>query len=183
LADASPVAGLPRETQMTTLMRETEVQLGSVGSVSKNGGMAASIFRSLVGAGLLARNWMGRWETHGTWRAPCRCGRSRRALFSHRAVGGPRILRTGRGGHSAPIARISGTRLTIRVCQRLARVRASMARLTPECSSNQMAREYLERGCLPAARQQEARASDAGATARKMWRWAEQLRQAGRLFI
>jgi len=57
----------------------------------------------------------------------------------------------------------------------LARIRQSMAELTPVYSSNRMARDYVEQAYLPAARQLRLRTADQGSAARRMLAWAENL--------
>ena len=59
----------------------------------------------------------------------------------------------------------------------LARMRRSMASLTPAYSSNRMLRDYVERAYLPAAEQQRARTRDGGRAATEMYQWAERLRR------
>jgi starch phosphorylase len=54
----------------------------------------------------------------------------------------------------------------------LARVRASMSRLTEPFSSDRMVREYVERAYLPAAEAHRARAEDGGRGAARLEAWA-----------
>lgn len=57
--------------------------------------------------------------------------------------------------------------------QWVARIRASLARLTPRFSSNRMVREYVELCYLPAARNYRRRAADKGALAGQLEHWHE----------
>jgi len=61
--------------------------------------------------------------------------------------------------------------------QWLARIRASMARLTPEFSSNRMLRDYLTQYYLPAAQSQGERLADKAKLARELAQWEQQLRE------
>lgn len=61
--------------------------------------------------------------------------------------------------------------------QWLAKVRASMAKLTPRFSCNRMLKEYLEQFYLPAAQGHQARNSEAGALARELREWELKLHQ------
>ncbi len=58
----------------------------------------------------------------------------------------------------------------------LARVRASMAKLTPAYSTNRMLREYMQNFYLPAARNLRARLADDAAKAKELEMWAGRLR-------
>jgi starch phosphorylase len=60
----------------------------------------------------------------------------------------------------------------------VARVRASMSRLTPTYSANRMVREYLERCYLPAAAAYERRAADNCAIGVRITNWRRGLEQA-----
>jgi starch phosphorylase len=53
----------------------------------------------------------------------------------------------------------------------IARIRASMSRLTPQFSSDRMVREYVENAYLPAARAYLRRAENGGKLAAKVVRW------------
>jgi starch phosphorylase len=57
----------------------------------------------------------------------------------------------------------------------VARMRESMARLTPRFSSNRAVREYTEQHYLPAAAAYRARAADKGAIGRQMVDWQHTL--------
>ncbi len=57
----------------------------------------------------------------------------------------------------------------------IARMRASMSRLTPTFSSNRTVREYTERHYLPAARVYRERARDSGAAGRGICDWRERM--------
>ena len=57
----------------------------------------------------------------------------------------------------------------------VARMRNSMAELTPRFSSNRTVREYLERYYLPAVEAYRARAADAGAMAARITHWRRDL--------
>jgi glycogen phosphorylase len=57
----------------------------------------------------------------------------------------------------------------------VARMRASMAELTPRFSSNRMVREYVERLYLPASRLYHSRIADGGGKAELFCRWRESL--------
>ncbi len=57
----------------------------------------------------------------------------------------------------------------------VAKVRASMARLTPRYSTNRMLREYVERHYVPAAESWRRRCADGGRLARELARWAAHL--------
>ena len=59
----------------------------------------------------------------------------------------------------------------------LARMRESMARLTPRFSTNRAVREYTERYYLPAAEAYRERAVDKGAVGRQMVNWQHALEQ------
>jgi starch phosphorylase len=59
----------------------------------------------------------------------------------------------------------------------VARMRASMARLTPQFSANRAVREYTERYYLPAAQAYQKRASNNGIMGVELLRWQEQIRQ------
>ncbi|MGE5114882.1 MAG: alpha-glucan family phosphorylase, partial [Betaproteobacteria bacterium] len=59
----------------------------------------------------------------------------------------------------------------------LARLRASMARLTPRYSAHRAVTEYTERHYLPAAAAYRARAADNGAFGQRMLRWQRSLEQ------
>jgi starch phosphorylase len=59
--------------------------------------------------------------------------------------------------------------------QWVARIRASLARLTPRFSSNRMVREYVELCYLPAARHYRRRAADKAALAGALEHWHESL--------
>ena len=58
----------------------------------------------------------------------------------------------------------------------VARIRASMAQLTPRFSSNRMVREYVEAAYLPAARQVVHRTRDGGREGQAIDEWARRLR-------
>lgn len=60
----------------------------------------------------------------------------------------------------------------------VARMRESMAQLTPQFSSNRSVREYTERYYLPAASAYLARCSDNGATGLRIQAWRERVTQA-----
>ncbi|MEP6673055.1 MAG: alpha-glucan family phosphorylase, partial [Chthoniobacter sp.] len=57
----------------------------------------------------------------------------------------------------------------------VARMRESMARLTPHFSADRTVREYTEQHYMPAAENYHLRASDKGAAARKMVEWKQTL--------
>jgi starch phosphorylase len=57
----------------------------------------------------------------------------------------------------------------------VARMRHSMARLTPAYSSNRMVQDYVDRAYLPAVSQQRFRTADNGHVAKNMQLWAERL--------
>ncbi|ALP53158.1 alpha-glucan phosphorylase [Candidatus Tenderia electrophaga] len=57
-----------------------------------------------------------------------------------------------------------------------ARMRASMARLAPQFSTNRMMREYVMRMYLPASEAYRLRSADEGRLGRSLCRWAERLR-------
>jgi starch phosphorylase len=59
----------------------------------------------------------------------------------------------------------------------VARMRESMARLTPRFSANRTVREYTERHYLPAAAAYRARAADKGALGKQVVNWLETLAQ------
>ena len=59
----------------------------------------------------------------------------------------------------------------------VARMRASMAKLTPHYSSNRSVREYTEQHYLPAASAYRSRAADKGAIGRQMVDWRHNLEQ------
>jgi starch phosphorylase len=59
----------------------------------------------------------------------------------------------------------------------VARMRASMAELTPRFSSNRMLREYVERLYLPAASAYRERAAEKGAVGRQVVEWQQALEQ------
>jgi starch phosphorylase len=59
----------------------------------------------------------------------------------------------------------------------IAKIRASMAKLTPRFSTNRMIREYVERLYCPAAATYRDRARDRGALARDLYRWEMELRK------
>ena len=59
----------------------------------------------------------------------------------------------------------------------IARMRESMARLTPRFSANRTVREYTEQYYLPAAAAQRKRAADQGALGRRMADWRRSLEQ------
>lgn len=59
----------------------------------------------------------------------------------------------------------------------VARMRASMAQLTPRFSANRAVREYTERQYLPAAVAYRERAADKAAMGRKMVNWQQTLKQ------
>jgi glycogen phosphorylase len=60
----------------------------------------------------------------------------------------------------------------------VARMRASMARLTARFSANRVVREYTEQFYLPAAQAYRERAADNGAAAARVAAWQQALRQA-----
>jgi starch phosphorylase len=57
----------------------------------------------------------------------------------------------------------------------VARMRASMARLTPQFSANRMVREYTERYYMPAAARYDHRVANNGATGREIAEWRRSL--------
>lgn len=57
----------------------------------------------------------------------------------------------------------------------VARIRASMARLAPQFSTNRMAREYVEKLYLPAAKAFQNRAAQGGEIAKALHEWYQQL--------
>ena len=59
----------------------------------------------------------------------------------------------------------------------IARMRESMARLTPQFSANRTVRQYTEQHYLPAATAYKARAADKGALGRQIVDWRQTLRQ------
>jgi len=59
----------------------------------------------------------------------------------------------------------------------VARMRESMARLTPQFSANRTVREYTEQHYLPAASAYHKRAADKGAVGRQMVDWHQELEQ------
>jgi starch phosphorylase len=59
----------------------------------------------------------------------------------------------------------------------VARIRESMARLTPQFSANRAVREYTERHYLPAAAAYRSRTVDKGATGRQIVDWRHSLEQ------
>jgi len=59
----------------------------------------------------------------------------------------------------------------------VARMRESMARLTPQFSTNRAVREYTEQLYLPAASAYRARAADKGAAGRRLVAWRKSLEQ------
>ena len=59
----------------------------------------------------------------------------------------------------------------------VARMRESMARLTPRFSANRTVREYTEQHYLPAASAYRERATDNGAAGHQMVRWRQMLEQ------
>ena len=59
----------------------------------------------------------------------------------------------------------------------VARMRESMARLTPRFSTNRSVREYTERHYLPAAAAYRERAADHGAVGREVVNWEQMLKQ------
>jgi starch phosphorylase len=59
----------------------------------------------------------------------------------------------------------------------VARIRESMARLTPQFSANRAVREYTERHYLPAAAAYRLRTADKGATGRRIVDWRHSLEQ------
>lgn len=59
----------------------------------------------------------------------------------------------------------------------VARMRASMARLAPQFSTNRMAREYIEKLYLPAAAAFRHRIAQKGQVAKELRRWDKRLRQ------
>jgi glycogen phosphorylase len=62
----------------------------------------------------------------------------------------------------------------------VARMRESMARLTPRFSANRTVREYTEQHYLPAASAYRERAADKGAIGRRVVRWRQELEQKWR---
>ncbi len=58
----------------------------------------------------------------------------------------------------------------------VARIRESMARLTPRFSSNRMVREYTGRHYLPAAAAYRARVAENGAVGRQVVQWQQALK-------
>jgi starch phosphorylase len=59
----------------------------------------------------------------------------------------------------------------------VARMRRSMARLTPAYSSNRMVQDYVDRAYLPAVAQQRYRTANDGQVAKTMQLWAERLQR------
>jgi len=59
----------------------------------------------------------------------------------------------------------------------LARMRESMAKLTPDFSANRAVREYTEQHYLPAAAAYQERSADKGATGRRMVDWRHELKR------
>ena len=59
----------------------------------------------------------------------------------------------------------------------VARMRESMARLTPRFSTNRAVREYTEQHYLPAATAYRERAADKGAVGRNMVNWEHTLKE------
>ena len=59
----------------------------------------------------------------------------------------------------------------------LARIRRSMADLTPQYSSTRMVREYLEKAYLPAAQALKHRVADGGERAKAMAEWEQRVRR------
>ncbi len=59
----------------------------------------------------------------------------------------------------------------------VARMRESMARLTPRFSANRTVREYTEQHYLPAASAYRARAAGKGAVSEWMWHWRQTIEQ------
>jgi len=59
----------------------------------------------------------------------------------------------------------------------VARIRESMARLTPHFSANRTVREYTEQHYLPSASAYRERAADKGAVGRQMINWRQALEQ------
>ncbi len=59
----------------------------------------------------------------------------------------------------------------------VARMRTSMARLTPQFSTNRMVREYVEKLYLPSAAAIRHRIAKAGEVAKELRRWDERLRR------
>ena len=62
----------------------------------------------------------------------------------------------------------------------VARMRESMARLTPRFSADRTVREYTEQHYLPAAATYRERTTDKGAVGRKIVKWDRTLREMGR---
>jgi len=60
----------------------------------------------------------------------------------------------------------------------LARIRRSMADLTPQYSSTRMVREYLEKAYLPAAKALKHRVANGGERAKAMAEWEQRVRRA-----
>ena len=60
--------------------------------------------------------------------------------------------------------------------QWIARLRASMTRLTPQFSTNRMLLEYVRQYYLPAAADYARRCADDAAVAGSLWRWERQIR-------
>ena len=60
----------------------------------------------------------------------------------------------------------------------VARIRESMARLTPEFSANRTVRQYAEEYYLPAAREFRARTARGGALAKEIVQWRERIAKA-----
>jgi starch phosphorylase len=73
--------------------------------------------------------------------------------------------------------------------QWIARLRASMTRLTPQFSTNRMLLEYVHGYYLPAAADYAQRCADGAALAQSLWQWERQIRRrwhevhAGRLEV
>jgi starch phosphorylase len=71
----------------------------------------------------------------------------------------------------------------------IARLRASMTRLTPQYSTNRMLLEYVRDVYLPAAADYAQRSANKAAVAQSLWRWEQQIRHrwhevhAGRLEV
>ena len=59
----------------------------------------------------------------------------------------------------------------------VAKMRASMARLTPQFSTNRMVREYVEKLYLPSATAYHLRAAQGGEVAKQLCQWDERIRQ------
>ena len=115
-----------------------------------NGGISLPVARRLVGRGLRPK---GRLGGRG-W------GRSRR-----RRARCPETQRHSTTSSKTRWRRISTT-ATRQDCRRwLARIRRSMARLTPAYSSNRMLREYIDQLYLPAASEFHRRVDDEGVVA------------------